>query len=608
MEANVEDLRDSFKIGYEAFEDSRKEANEVNEYYHNRQYTIDQLAILLERGQPAETFNVIKLFARMMVGYYSTVINTVTVTPQTYHDIDTAALLNDTVDYTFRDNRMDIVGDQIKLNGLLSGLLCAHVDVKKTDEKDQFGRPINRVVISYVPASELVLDPGSYKDDYSDASFIHRFKWLSEDRIRNTFGQDALDKLTAYWNFLNVDEADFEFNYGWEFTGHYRVFDNYLIVHSIIEDSKSRLWTCFWSDRHMLYKEEITNKEAKWSYRVQKVHSSDKKEYYGVFREVIESQKAVNQALLKLQLMVNSEKAYIEDGAVENIDDFTMAFNRVNGIVEVLDYSGIHIEKLSREVLDQYAIIDKSFDRIQRILGINDSFLGMAFASDSGRKVKLQQNASIMSLRYLTARIESFYKSLGLDVAHLVKQYYKAHQILRISDDINKERWIEINKPMQEFNGDVQNGEPQYSPILLPTETDGDFEVDDDDNIVLSPIPESNTEFTFTKFNVELDSAAYNDEDEKAQLMLETVLSGQIGQMTAKVNPAGFFEMSALSIRSMKTKYSHHISKILVDTGKMLQKQPEAQQGASEMAQGIAPGQPGSKALKLPQNTNEGVD
>lgn len=610
MQANIEDLKDSFKIGYEAFEGSRKEANEVWELYHNRQYSEEQLMILQNRGQPAETFNVIKLFARMMIGYYSTVINTVNVTPQTYNDIDTAALLNDMVKFTFEDNRMDIEGDKLKLSGLISGLLCANCDVKRTKDIDQFGRPINRVSISHVPDSEIVLDPHSVKDDYSDATFLHRFKWMSGDRVNQAFGKGTTDKLDSYYNHLNIDEADFHFNYGWEFTGHYRVFDNYLIVHTVMEDSANKRWSIFWSGGEILQKTEITTKETRWPYRVQRLHTSDKKEYYGVFREVIEAQKAINQALIKLQLMVNSEKAYVQEGAVEDVDAFTQAFNRVNGVIKVLDLNGIKIEQLAREVLDQYTIIDKSFDRIQRILGINDSFLGMAFASDSGRKVKLQQNASIMSLRYVTARVESFYRSLGIDIAHLIKQYYTAHQIVRVADEMAGQRWIEINKPMMEYNGQFdQNGAPQQQPILLPNLTEeGDFEMDDNGNIVIAPVPEENSEFTFTKFDVSIQSTAYNDEDEKSQLMLESVMSGQIGSMLAQVNPAGFFQMAALSIRSMKTKYSPTISEILAQTGQMLQQQPEAQQGASEMAQGGSGGTNGrmSSALKLPQNTNEG--
>jgi len=611
MKATIKDLKDSFKVGYEAYETSRKEANQVWDMYHNRQYTTAQLLILEQRGQPAETFNVIKLFARMLVGYYSTVVNTVKVNPEDPSDIDTASILNDTVNHVFNDNRFDIEGDSIKLGGMISGLLVSYIDVQDTGKRDAFNRPIHRLDVSHVPDNEIVLDPSSQLDDYSDATWLHRFKWLTGDTVEKVFGKKIRDQLDEYYNFLNVDEADFEFNYGWEYTGYYRVFDNYLIVHSVIEDDKGERWSCFWSNNTMILKEKITFKETRWPYRVQKLHSSNRTEFYGIFREVMESQKAVNQALLKLQQMANSEKVFVEKGAVENIDDFTMAVTRINGIIPVLKLNGIKVDKLTKEILDQYAIIDKSFDRIQRILGINDSFLGMAFASDSGRKVKLQQSATIMSLRYITARIESFYRSLGWDIANLVKQYYTATQVLRIADESVGARWVELNKPMMQFSGmlDPVTGEPVYEPILLPMEdpASGDFITDAEGNIVLAPVSEEGTEFAFTEFQVDIESSSYNDEDEKAQLMLESVMSGQIGQMTAQVNPAGFFQMASLAIKGMKTKHTPELSEILHQTAQMLGQDPIAQQDASLMAQNSNGGTPKSKDLKLPQNTNEGV-
>ncbi len=597
MKATLEDLRASFKVGYEAFEPSRQEANETWDLFHNRHYSPDQLNILAQRGQPAETFNVIKLFARLLVGYYSSVVNTVKVRPENPADIDTATLLNDTIDSVFEDNRFDIEGDQIKLGGMVSGLLCTYTDVVDTGERDEFNRPINKVTIHHVPDSDLVLDPASQLDDYSDAEFLHRFRWYTKDKVNKLFGKGTTDKLDAYVNYLNIDEADFEYRQDANFSGYYRIFDNYLITHTVMEDEDGERWSCFWSGDEMLQKSKITYKEAKWHYRVQKLQSSNITEYYGIFREVTEAQKAINQALIRLQLMINSEKVFVEDGSVDDIDDFTQAVNRVNGIIEVNKLSGIKIEQLSREVLDQYVVIDKAFDRIQRILGINDSFLGMAFASDSGRKVKLQKDATIMSLRYMTSRIESFYRSLGWDVANLIKQYYTANQILVVSDESSGDRWIELNKPMTEATPEGEQ------PILLPMEdpATGEFMIDDNANIILAPVAEEQSEFSFTKFQVKIESTSYNDEDEKAQLMIETVMSGQIGTIMSQVNPSGFFKMAGLSVKSMKTKYSPTIGKILEETAQMLSQNPQAEQGASEMAQGGSPGnQPLSKANKLP--------
>jgi len=614
MKANIEDIRDTFKIGYEQYNNSRKEANEVWDLYHNRHYTSDQLATLENRGQPAETFNVIKMFARMLVGYYSTVVNTVVVRPRHPRDITSATVLNDTINYIFEQNRMDIEGDQIKLGGLVSGLLCAYEEVVDSGKVDQFNRPLYECKVHHVPDYELVLDPRSELDDYSDAKFLHRFKWMHEDDVKRTFGKEAMEKMSPYLNYVNASEADFEFkndnyayDYGYEgygFRGYYRVHDNYLIVHTVMVDEDNRRWSVYWHDNIILEKQEITTKAARWPYRVQKLHSSNKTEFYGVFREVIEPQKAINQALLQIQMMANTTKVFVEENAVDNMEEFKTMVNRINGVIPVLRLNGIRMEQMTKEVLDQYTIIDRALDRIQRVLGINDSFLGMAYASDSGRKVKLQQSATIMSLRYVTARIESFYQSLAWDVAKLAQQYYRANQFLLLTDAMTGERWVEINRPQMQWSGQYdQQGQPVFVPILAEVldPANGEPMEDDEGNLIFAPVTEQGTDFEFTEFNVKIESSSYNDEDEKGQLMLESVMSGQIGTMLAQTNPAGFFNIASLAMKTMGTKYSPQMSEILEQTAQMMQ-------------QGGQPGQPApaneggmSQALKLPQNTNEGL-
>lgn len=590
-------------MGYELFGDSREEANLVQDLYHNRHYTEAEKADLGNRGQPKETFNIVKLFARMLLGYYSTVVNTATVYPRNPRDVTTASVLNDLVSYTYRHNNFDSEGDKIKLDGILQGLMCSYVDVTNTGDKDEFGVDIKEININHVPASEIVLDPMSRLEDYSDARFIHRFKWMDKDQVLNLFGKKAVDKLDSYDNHLNIEEAEFTHTYNEQFQGQYKQFDNYLIVHSVIKEENGDTYTIFWSGEEILSKEKITYKEVKFPYRVHKVHNSNQTEYYGIFREVLETQKAINQALLKIQLMVNTQKAFVEEGSVESLADFTKQFNRVNAIIPVKDLAGIKVENLTREVLDQYTIIDKALDRVQRVLSINDSFLGMAYASDSGRKVKLQQNASVIALRYLTNKISQMYRLLAWDVANLIKQYYTAHQVVRISDKTSGDRWLEVNRPITYPTGRMApNGLPEFDFKMEPkvNPEDNSFAKDKDGNYLMVPARESDTVINFTDFEIEIDSSAYNDEDEKNQLMLETILQGPIGNAMMNVNPAGYFKAASLSIKSVKTKHSLDIANILDETIGMLSPEKEA------LLQG-QPGQvQGSPTMKLPQNTNEG--
>lgn len=614
MKTDVATLQDLFKIGYEAYEDSRNEAAEILDMFHNRQYTEGQLAILENRGQPAETFNVIKLFGRLILGYYSTVVNTIKVSPRQYNDILTSSLLNDVVDQTMEANHFETEGDKIKLDGILQGLMCVHVDVIDTKEKDQFGRIIRKVELSHVPAEEIVIDPMSRLEDYSDGRFLHRFKWISEEEMIKLIvkmgktkaqAREILDRLDAYHNHLNIDEAEFDYKYGNQFDGYFRRYNNYLIVHSIIIDEDDKVWSVYWSADEELSRKEVTYKEVRFPYRVHKIHTSNKTEYYGIFREVLESQKAINQALLKIQLMVNTQKAFVEKGGVENIAQFTDQFNRVNAVIPVNSLKKIKIENLTREVIDQYTVIDKALDRIQRVLGVNDSFLGMAFASDSGRKVKLQQNATSLALRYVSVRIEQFYRLLGWDIVNLVKQYYTATQVLKITDETVGIRWAELNKPLQQWTGEMDaQGQPVmeyvWEEVLDPAS--GEPMKDENGNLVIAPVPSAETEIAFTEVDLTIDSVIYNDEDEKNQLMLETILQGNIGTMLSQANPAGYFKAAGLAVKTMKSKHSIDISEILDQTAMMI--------ASGAVLPPVAPGaeqQPGSSTMKLPQNTNEGA-
>ena len=608
MKINIENLKDTFQIGYDAYLESREEAAKVSDLYHNRQYNSDQISKLDNQGRPKETFNVVKLFSRQLVGYYSTVINTIKVNPVQHNDIETASILNDVSSQVMRQNSFEATGDDIKLDGFLSGLFCSYTNVIDSGKTDNYGRKIYDITMEHVPASEIVLDPMSSRADYKDARFIHRFKWFPKETVIKYFGKYKVDKMDSYWNFLDIEEAEFEFKYNEQFQGKYKEHDNYLVVHSIMEDDKGDTWSIYWSGDQILTREKITYKEVKNPYRVVKLNPSNKTEYYGLFREIIESQNAINQAILQIQLMANTNKAFVEDDAVEDIDSFTKAFNRVNGVISVENLSGIRIENMSGDIGQQYVIIDKAFDRIQRLLGINDSFLGMAYASDSGRKVKLQQNSSMVALRYITKKLELFYKLVGWDLVNLVKQYYTAEQILRITDESTGDRWVELNKPLQLPNAQGKM-ELVWDEDIDPAS--GEPRKDKNGNIQMVPLNASRTDISFTEVDIEITTNAYNDEDEKNQLMLETMLSGNIGNALMTVNPGGYMKAASLSVKSMKSKHSHDIASILDQTANMLNPQPQMQEQLG-MAGGGMPGggqssqQPSSQGLKLPQNTNEG--
>ena len=267
-------------------------------------------------------------------------------------------------------------------------------------------------------------------------------------------------------------------------------------------------------------------------------------------------------------------------------------FNRVNAIIPVKDLTGIQVISSNREILDQYNIIDKALDRIQRVLSVKDSFLGMAYASDSGAKVKLQQNASVVALRYITSKVEQFYSLLGWDVASLIKQYYTAHDILRVADEYESNKWLEINKPVQIPTGNIDpnTGQPEMRMVFMEVynPASGEPEVDEQGNYIMAPIPTKDSEIAFTKADIQIASVAYNDEDERSQVVLEQFINGPLGNMLSQIDPVGYFTAGSLAIRNTKTKYSLQLSSILDAAAQKVGGNMQQQQ---MMQQGMLPGQ-----------------
>ncbi len=614
MKATLKDCKKTFSNSYQVYEKSYAEFRQVWEYYHNRQYDFIQKLQFSNREQPPETYNVIKLFSRLLLGYYSTVVNTVKILPRNPKNTISATVLNDVVNFVFETNRFDIEGEKIKLLGMLSGVFCSYVDIEQTDKKDDFGRTINQCKLYAVPTLELVLDPESVEEDYSDARYIHRFRWLTKEKMQAIFGKSTTESRPSdNFSFLGLSFSSFTSStfhnstdpYGdnYSFTGDYRREDKWLVVHTVLVDDSSRVWSIYWTEKKILSKTEVTNKSIRFPYRVLKLNDSYKHEFYGIFREVLASQDAINQSLAQIQVLANSNKVLVGEDAVEDIEEFRDEIQKINGVIQVKSLDLVREDKFSIDIEQQYRLVDHCFDRIKKVLGINDSFLGLAYASDSGRKVKIQQNASVLSLRYLTLRIESFYRYLAKDVASLVQQYYNAHQYIRILDNATGIRWAELNKPMVKFSGQyAQNGFPEYVPILvndLDPET-GEFVEDEEGNVLVSPVSDTDTYVKDLDYDITIESSVYNDNNERAQLMLESVLSGKIGQYLAEVNPPAFLKVSSLAIKAMGTKYTPEISDILEQTAEGIQNLPQQN----------TPPQPGNKdprsqELKLPQNTNE---
>jgi len=201
---------------------------------------------------------------------------------------------------------------------------------------------------------------------------------------------------------------------------------------------------------------------------------------------------------------------------------------------------------------------------------VNDSFLGQAFASDSGRKVQLQSQSSASQLSILTDRIKYQNKMIGWDIVNLVQQYFTADQIIRVSDPVNGARYVAMNQPIKVPTGEVDpnTGDPITQPIFEPEEDPetGEYLKSEDGAIIMTPLNDPDTDVKYSEVDLKVVASQANNAEERNQLLLETFINGPIGQAMMQMAPAKYLRSAALMVQEFGTKHSPAIAKMLMDT------------------------------------------
>jgi len=565
-------IQDLFRYAYLANTDSREKGNIAYKYYNNEHFTSEQLEALELKGQPSETFNVIKKYSRLLLGYYSKGTNMVSLKPTQESDSTIVGLLSDTLSYINYTNSFSEKSDSVKLDCFLAGLMVFHnevvedKDIRGNSIVDKYGRKQNKIIKRHILANKVVLDPLSSETDYSDARFIHTFKWVAKDVLKEKYPKADMNKLDSSNSLGVVEDTDSLSIYSGDNSNDFS--SMVLVIHTILLGAETK--SIVWSGDSILEENTLEYSEVKNPYVVVKLSEVGKTNYIGIFADVLEAQNSINQALLQIQQLVNSDKTLVQDDSIESLSDFTDSYSKMNSVTLVRNIAGIKILNFTSEITTKLMIIEKSLDRVQELLGINDSFLGMAYASDSGAKVNIQKQASVMSLRYINTKLELFYKNDSLTTLRLIKQFFRANQVLRVSDEIVGDRYIEINKPMTYPDGSVA-----YMEHIDPKT--GNLQKDKAGAVILTPLNDPTTDLSFTDADIIIENSEYSDSNAEAKEILDSIANSPAGQMLAQVNPKGYMEMSSLAIKQTKFKYSQQIAQIFATTAEMLTPQPQNQ-------------------------------
>ena len=172
--------------------------------------------------------------------------------------------------------------------------------------------------------------------------------------------------------------------------------------------------------------------------------------WYGIFRDLKPVQDYINIAENRIANMLGgSVKAFVEESAILDMEDFSFKITRDNVVIRVRDGAlkdnkirfiehQTQINNLSQKVQEKR--------NIAKILsGLNEEALGMATNRQSGVAIAQRRDMGLMGLQNYVMQTDIADRILYEKFIDLVQYYYTKPQLFRITDSKNIERYFEIN-------------------------------------------------------------------------------------------------------------------------------------------------------------------
>jgi hypothetical protein len=442
------------------FKKTKLLSRKTREYYNGDQLDNWIKNVLANRGQPEQYENQIAKHNNSILGFKQERETQITLFGTQQRDRAGADLLNAIIksitqisDYDDQVNAMD---DELSIEGLA----VAELTIKASGEFDRFGREHKDVEINHVPHEETFLDPFSKNRDYNkDARYLTRAFWTDkEDLYGLGFPEDKISQLNNTNFASDVLEDDL---YADE-----SIRDRVLLVYTWYrqydrEAKKDKFYYVFWSGTVILLQGESPYEFDGFPYEVQflgrDTNAKAEIRYWGLYRDIMPLQDAINHAKLRLGNMLGNNKLLVERGALidEDIVGFTAEYSLDNSVVMVENIAGFKDVRQNAQIQQILSTIIDNRNQISELLNSNKEMLGTANnrMSQVGQEQRIE--TGLVGLSRFMKGSERLQKKIVKKMVSMIGQYYDTERVVSIIDEDYMQDFITVNQPQTNPNGSV---------------------------------------------------------------------------------------------------------------------------------------------------------
>lgn len=459
------ELKRKATVSMDMLDKARRQSQVYQDYYDGHQWTSDEKRILEARNQPALTFNHIKPAVNAIIGIVERGRTDPKAWGRTPNDQDAAEVATDGLRYVADISRFNVKRRDALKDFLVWGYCAAVQEVGEDGD----------ISLKRIRPEEFFYDPYSRDGDFGDARYMGIAKWMDEADLRDLY-PERVDQISLTFDVApGGDTFRDRPKDGWAWV------DNRarrLLVFEMYKRKQGAFEKCVFVAGGILESGPSAFVDTRTGRPrnpiiAQSAYVDMDNMRYGVIKDMLGPQDAINKARSKAVHILNVAKLRVDPGLLD-IDSVRREWAKPDGIIEARDGQ---IAELGDRMLapGHLQLLADAKDEMRR-QSPTPGIVGRGGSSQSGRAILAEQQAGLTEQAPLLAQFDDWTLRVYRGFWDCIKQFWQAPKWIRVTDDEQAPRYIGLNVPVQAM--DPMTGQPTVQVQNSPAEMDVDIVID----------------------------------------------------------------------------------------------------------------------------------
>ncbi|MFP4077461.1 MAG: portal protein, partial [Halochromatium sp.] len=469
------------------------------DYYDSLQWTEEEAAELLDRGQAPLVFNEVKPTIDWVLGTERQTRIDYRVLAREPEGQPEAEVKTSLLKYLSDTNRAPYARSRAFEDAVKAGLGVIEIGLR--------GDPSEELIYTRREDWRKVLyDSQSVEPDWSDARYVFRWKWLDEDVAKSYFpGREQVIESACSGESSFVDEEEQDgFYLGARVTepghdyqsqvGRYTPYDAAAFTtsrrsrvrviecwyrepervrvfrdgelagepfdpqdpdhqqyaregYSLFDNVRMSVKCAIFTDSGMLFMGNSPFDHGRfpfvpvWCYRRARDNAP-----YGMIRNLRDPQDDLNKRASKALWLLSTNRVTMDEGAVDDIDLLREEVSRPDAVIVKRPGKELRIDRDVQLAQQHVGLMERNIQHIRNLGGVTSENLGRQSNATSGKAIMARQEQGGVVTTMVFDNLREAVQLAGEIELSLVEQYYDEPKVIRIAGDRGA-KYLQINEP-----------------------------------------------------------------------------------------------------------------------------------------------------------------